>query len=80
MADEFTAGEGKPMLTADAVAERVASMRDMRPHDAHIRETDIHRQALQAIADGTADDPQGVAQAALKTLDHKFNRHVVVAP
>lgn len=42
---------------------------------AHIREDDIHRAVLSAIATKNCDDPVACAAAAIKSLEIKFNRH-----
>jgi hypothetical protein len=67
-----------PLLPGD-VADMVKTLGEPgRAHNhaaAHIREDDIHRTVLVAIAEGRCDDPKACAEEAIKTLGFKFNRH-----
>jgi hypothetical protein len=63
------------MTTADvqAAVERIRSL----AHDdesAHVEEDNLYVSVLQAIADGTAEDPAGMAALALEATDIKFSR------
>jgi hypothetical protein len=42
---------------------------------AHSMEDDLLRDVLRAIADGTTDNPAGVAKAALGSIEQDFPRH-----
>lgn len=66
-------------MTVDEVRARVEDIRDaaMNLRDdeaAHLREDDLWRDVLRAVADGAAD-PAGLARAALATLDLEFGRY-----
>ena len=55
-----------------SVIKKAASAGD---HErAHELEDDLHQAVLQAIADGTAKDPENMAKAALESLNLDFER------
>lgn len=62
-------------MTVDEVNERIAELRGIKddPEAAHILEDTIMDEVLQAIARG-AEDPAGLALAALATQDVEFSR------
>lgn len=66
----------QPPLTLDDVLRRVDAIRKMVGDDesAHSEEDDLHRDVLQAIADGRCDEPRACAAAALKTCELDFAR------
>lgn len=63
-------------MTVEEVKARVAEIEAVKSDDegAHSMEDELHQDVLQAIADGTADDPAGCAREALKTHEIDFCR------
>lgn len=66
------------LITMVAEVEReVAEIEERGRWDdraAHSHEDGLHQAVLRAIADGTAEDPQTMAAAALRTADIDFAR------
>lgn len=63
------------MTLADVMAH-AAAIADVADDNerAHVFEDELHRRVLQAIADGTCEDPQGCAREAIRTLELRFKR------
>ena len=64
------------MLTLDAKLRRAIILRESHDHPEATQalERALWRDVLQAIADGTAEDPRGLARAALGTEKDEFPR------
>ncbi len=71
----MTPTEKLPTSVRD-VTRLVAALRKVANDDevAHSQEEELHHAVLQSIADGTAQDPQAMAKAALKSRDISFAR------
>lgn len=64
------------MMTISVVRERLKRISDCAGDDeiAHGEEDQLYADLLQAIADGSCDDPQACAAEALKTKNMEFVR------
>lgn len=66
-----------PVRTVADVEARVGLIREVSgyAHLAHPQEDELHRDVLEAIANGTAEDPRGMALLARSTWDvFEFSR------
>lgn len=63
-------------MNVEEVKARVQAIRANSGDDeaAHSDEDNLHQEVLQAIADGTCDDPRACAGAALETTKIDFSR------
>ncbi len=62
-------------MKVNDVVDRLAAIRDAAVDDeAHQLEDQLFSDVLEAIADGTAEDPREMARLALSSLEIDFHR------
>jgi hypothetical protein len=62
------------LADVQAAVDKIRAVGEQDDEIAHAEEDALHQAVLKAIADGTADDPVGMAALALTTIEMDFSR------